>query len=58
MTTKSGVTTNIIREFKNCEKDDFEMNGYKEEIAFGVNNLLCPDVESLKDKYKLNNGFD
>ena len=50
MTTKNGVTSNIITEFKNCKKDDFEMNGYDEDLsAIGVNKLLCPDVEHLKD---------
>ena len=58
MTTKSGETSNEITEFKNCQEEDFLMNGYDAEIAIGVNKLLCPDVEDLKDKYKLHNGYD
>lgn len=58
MTTKNGKTSNLISEFKNCAKEDFEINGYTSEIAIGVDKLLCPDVEGLKDKYKLRNGYD
>ena len=58
MTTKNGKTSNVIREFKNCIKEDFENNGYKHDIAIGASKLLCPDVENLKDEYKLRNGFD
>ena len=58
MTTKSGVTSNIITEFRNCKNQDFEQNGYDAEIAIGAENLLCPDVENLQEKYMLRNGYD
>ena len=58
MTTKNGKTSNIITEFRNCKKEDFENNGYKNDMAIGASNLLCPDVGGLADKYKLRNGYD
>ena len=58
MTTKNGKTSNVISEFKNCKQEDFHLNGYRNEIPIGIEKLLCPDVEHLKDDYKLRNGYD
>lgn len=33
-------------------------NGFNSTISVGLHKLLCPDVEHLKDKYKLRNGYD
>ena len=58
MTTKNLKTSSIIAEFKNCEKQDFERNGYVNEIEIGIDKLLCPDAEHLKEQYKLRNGYE
>lgn len=48
----------MIAEFKNCEKSDFLNNGYEDSISYNVGNLLCPDVEILKDNYMLRNKYE
>ena len=40
-----------------CTLEDFTRNGYGRPMDTAVEKLICPDVESLGERYKLHNGY-
>ena len=54
---RDGQSRYVSTDFRKCEKADFENNGYYKDLPQNLDSLMCPDVESVKDFYRIMNGY-
>ena len=55
--TIDGSSKHVISDFRRCTEEDFRKNGFNGTIYLDLENMLCPDTESLNGYYKIENGY-
>ena len=55
---QDGSSKYIVTPFRRCTEEDFRDNGYVDEkIPLDLEKIVCPDTESVKDFYRIKNGY-
>ena len=52
-----GSSTYVTSDFRRCTEDDFRKNGFTGKIPLALDKILCPAAESVRDYYRIENGY-